>query len=476
MLKRALIFLVAFCLFVQSTAYVPPTYAASTSVRLTHISAGVSGGATREFIALMNMSPDAVDITGWCLVNKSSISFACFEPQSPAEVYVLPPGEAASIVSMPLAQTLPDGDFSLVYQPTSASSGSLVGSSESLRLVDGQGDTVDSHAWTTPLPSSQMYLRGDDEVGLWRAVAPVAIPQNGVVIETIDIEEPLPLPPPEAPILPTLPTLNISELLPNAIGSDSAAEFIELENYGTEPIDILQLRLVLGVSSLKEVFLEGLPIEPGEYRVILNSLFSFSLVNTTGRVQLLTGSGSLVAESAIYESPKEGESWALINEVWQYTNRPTPGAANEPSDVVTGLPKLETSSLKPCTANQYRSPETNRCRNIEVPTPPTPCLAGHFRSPETNRCRKSAVEPAAQPCQPGQERNSETNRCRTIKKLDTANYAVLGATSEEQPNQWYIFAAIAAAVLAVVGYAIFEWRREIAGLFKKLWQFVRRRF
>lgn len=401
----------------------------------------------------MNMSPDAVDITGWCLVNKSSISFACFEPQSPAEVYVLPPGEAASIVSMPLAQTLPDGDFSLVYQPTSASSGSLVGSSESLRLVDGQGDTVDSHAWTTPLPSSQMYLRGDDEVGLWRAVAPVAIPQNGVVIETIDIEEPLPppLPPPEAPILPTLPTLRISELLPNAIGSDSGAEFIELENFGTESIDISQVRLVLGVTSLKEVFLEGPPIEPGEYRLISNSLFSFSLVNTTGRVQLLTGPGSLVAESAIYESPKEGESWALINGVWQYTNRPTPGAVNEPSDVVIELPKLETSSPKPCKANQYRSPETNRCRNI-------------------------AVEPAVQPCQPGQERNPETNRCRTIKKLDTANYAVLGATSEEQPNQWYVFAAIAAVVLAVVGYAIFEWRREIAGLFKKLWQFVRRRF
>ncbi len=494
MLKRALLFLVVCCLLMQSVALVPPTSAASTDVRLTHVSAGISGGATKEFIAIKNTGEEPVDVTSWCIRNKADVSVGCFEPKNYYETIWLPAGATATLVSEQLAETLPDGDFSVIYRTTSSSSGSIVGSSESIRLVDRLGNTIDAHIWTTPLSSSLMFVRDDDEAGLWKITAPVSIPENGVEIEVftpdacLNIEgeqavmpdglvyndlgecvDPSTIPP------PVLPTLRITELLPNPAGSDVGAEFIEIENYSEEPMYIMELRLVLGVSSLKEVTLEGPPIAPGERRVISNSNVAYSLVNTTGRVQLTTPFGVVIDESAIYENPKDGHAWALINGVWQYTNKPTPGEANEPSEGALALPKLSTAEPKPCAENQYRSPETNRCRLIQVAAVPTACQAGYYRSTETNRCRKTTVTPEVQPCKEGQERNPETNRCRTIKKLQTANYAVLAAETEERPDQWFIVSVIVIVAAIIVGYAIYEWRKEIAHFFMRLWRFARRR-
>lgn len=494
MLKRALLFLAICCLLTQSIALVPPTSAASTDIRLTHVSAGVSGGATKEFIAIKNVSEEPVDVTWWCLRDKADISFACLEPESTFETLWLPSGAMASFVSQQLADTLPDGLFSVIYQTTSASSGSLVGSSESMRLVDRLGNTIDSHGWTTPLSSSSMFVRDDDLAGQWRIVAPVAIPIEGILSELyvpdacLNIEgdqtempdgfvyndlgecvDPATIPP------PALPTLRITELLPNAIGSDDSTEFIEIENYGEEPVSIVELRLILGVGTLREVMLEGSPIEPGELRIISNAEFDFSLVNTSGRVQLTTALGVLINESDMYENPKDGEAWALIGDRWEYTNTPTPGGENEPSDVPLILPKVATVEPKPCAENQYRSVETNRCRTIQVAAAPTSCQVGQYRSAETNRCRKIAVEPEIKPCDAGEERNPDTNRCRTIKKLETANYAVLAAKTEERADQWFIVWIAVAVVVLVIGYAVFEWRKEIIHFVKRVWRFVWRR-
>lgn len=493
MLKRALLFLVIFCLLAQSVALAPPASAASTDVRLTHVSAGISGGATKEFIAIQNMGGEPVDVTWWCIRNKADISFACLEPENSFETVWLPAGSAATFVSEQLAETLPDGSFSRVYRTTSASSGSIVGSSESLRLVDDTGATIDTHAWTTPLSSSQMFVR-DDLDDVWMTVAPVSIPEQGVVSHwyvpdaclNIDGEQ-VEMPDGfvyndlgecvDGSTIPplVLPTLRITEMLPNAVGSDDDAEFIEIENVGDEPVNIIELRLVLGVTTLKELVLEGPPIQSGERRVISNAEFDFSLVNTSGRVQLTTALGVLIDESEVYESPKDGESWALIEGTWEYTNKPTPGGENESSDVPLVLPKVAAVEPKPCADNQYRSPETNRCRTIQAAAAPMACQPGYYRSVETNRCRKSAVEPEVKPCDVGQERHPETNRCRTIKKLEPANYAVLAAETESRPDQWFIVWIIVLVAVLILGYAVFEWRNEIGYFFKRVWRFARRR-
>lgn len=457
MLKRAMTFLVVCCLFIQSGALASPTSAASTDVRLTHVSAGVSGGATKEFIVIQNSGDEPVDVTWWCVRNKAEVSFACFEPENNFETLWLPAGAAATFVSEQLAETLPDGVFSQIYRTTSSSSGSIVGSSESLRLVDSMGVTVDTHSWSTSLSSSLMFIR-DEETGLWVARTPVPIPEQGVTSEryipdaclNIDGEQavlpegfvyndlgecvdPVTIPP------KPVPTLRITELFPNAIGTDAGVEFIEIYNYGDSPVVIQELQVILGVGSLTTFTLEGSAIEPGEFRSFSNSEYDYSLVNTTGRAELTLPLGERIDITDPYETPKDGESWAFIDGVWQYTNRPTPGALNEPTDLPVVLPKMAmVAEPKPCAEGQYRSPETNRCRTIQAAASPAPCQAGYYRSSETNRCRKIAVEPEVRPCPEGQERNPDTNRCRTIKQLVPIDYAVLAAETEARPEQWNI--------------------------------------
>lgn len=99
--------------------------------------------------------------------------------------------------------------------------------------------------------------------------------------------------------------------------------------------------------------------------------------------------------------------------------------------------------LKPCKSNQFRNPETNRCKK----KPLKPCPPGKKRNPKTNRCKKIVVKESAKPkpkpepkpkakpkeckdtherdedtgrclkkCPPGKKRNKETKRCRKVKE------------------------------------------------------------
>ena len=85
--------------------------------------------------------------------------------------------------------------------------------------------------------------------------------------------------------------------------------------------------------------------------------------------------------------------------------------------------------VKPCRPDQYRNPETGRCKKISTRNTapsrvgnPKPCKPGQFRNPVTNRCKKIAQpisrptsRPASRnlkPCKPHQFRNPVTNRCK----------------------------------------------------------------
>ena len=128
------------------------------------------------------------------------------------------------------------------------------------------------------------------------------------------------------------------------------------------------------------------------------------------------------------------------------------------------------STLKPCKDGQYRSEETNRCRSIAAAAAALkPCSDDQFRNPATGRCKKIAsTEDILQPCKDGWERNPETNRCRKIKAAGTnvASYPVEAiAESSSTRTMWWALGGLAAAG---VGYAVWEWRREVARGFRRI--------
>lgn len=301
----------------------------------------------------------------------------------------------------------------------------------------------------------------------------------------------------DEPCDPEILPLKITELLPNAIGADEGNEFIEL--YNPNDVDVSLLFYVFYVGSGFNDFYSfpsGSYIKAGEYKAFSNRDIKFTLVNTTSSVTLRTINSLFVDSVPAYLDPGDGMSWVLINNVWQYTNRPTPDgvnlesllddasetltpcAANQYRNPLTNrcklLPEYE-SQLAPCKDGQYRSEETNRCRSIISDVVDlVPCAEGQERNPATNRCRSTTTavlgDSTLTPCKAGQERNPETNRCRNIVAMPDVGFAP-EKTAEQSGDKslYFVLAGVGAVVLS---YGLWEWRHEIAKLLAK----IRKRF
>lgn len=492
------------CLIIlNGVAYVSPTYAASANVVLTQIQAGGVGAALEEMVVLYNNSSEEVDISDWCIKNKSNVAFACFNHESTKRI-ILPGYSFATIASQPLSTTLGFYGFSVIYSLTNQSSGSIVGGGDTITLIDRSGSAIDSHSWSTALVGGMVFARQSsptlpfmyfdtDQLNDWWVESPQFIPDDQTIQRDADADVCLNIDGIQAELPdgfalgsdggchePPLP-LKLTEILPNALGSDTGKEYIEIYNPNDVSVDLENYELLVGQNLEKSFkFPEGSTILAGEYLVFTNTDIPFSLLNSSSRVQL-RGGESAVDESPPYQDPADDTAWAFIGGVWQYTRALTPGAENRVVEIITdedSSQKEAANSLKPCSENQYRSPETNRCRNFETSTTklPAPCKEGEYRSEETQRCRNvvSATETPV-PCKEGQERSPETNRCRNIKEMSTVDYGVLGATTSSKGNQAYIWLAIGALLLLALAYAVWEWRFEINKVFQKLIGFVRTR-
>ena len=511
MLKAFLGFLVSVVVLLSSACIFSPVHAASANVIISQIQAGGTGAATQEFVAIYNNSASGVDITNWCLTNKTNLVFACFAT-TPGQVRYLPSHSYAVAGSGALVTALASsGFFTTVYTPLSQSSGSITGGSDTISLINHTGAVVDQHVWTTSLvggtqlerhkqADTTMYIDTDVATD-WSVVSPSHIPQEGTVLETVSIDvcaniEGEQAIAPEGMVIDVdknchqrvIVKIDITEVLPNAIGGDEGSEFIELFNPNDTPVDLAGYMLWVGPKlDVSYDFPSSTIIPPHTYRSFSNKDIGFSLLNSSSQVRITTEDGIVVSEVPPYTDPKDGASWSLIGNTWQYTELPTPGAenislvtkgdddeaakttptpcaVNQYRNPDTGRCRLLAtvgSSVTPCKDGQYRSEETNRCRNIASDSKtPVPCDAGEERNAETGRCRKIAVAATPAPCKEGQERNPDTNRCRTITKMPSADYAVLGAKAENG-GSWYAWIAIGGILVLALGYAIWEWHVEI---------------
>lgn len=485
--KKRLLFLGLIVL--AGSACVTPTHASSASpVVLTYIQASGAGGAKDELIVIHNNSAVEVDVTNWCLVNKQAVQFACFEPPASepgmaGTKYFLPAYTSAAVASNEhiTASGLAQDFFSLTYTATNQTSGSLIASADTISIIDDDSEVVDVHTWSSAAPSGKAYQRVQimtspniyaamNDTSDWlvdaRKEAPPSELELRVNKETDDEAAPIRQPP------------VITELLANASGVDLGKEFIELFNPGTDTLPLDAFKLRIGFDTPKwYTFPAGSTLEPNQYKAFFDSDMGFTLPNTTGKVQLFLGDEA-AGEPIEYASPKDDHAWAFIDAIWQYTPSATPGLENklELALAMTDEEEGETETvqeLKPCAENQYRNPETGRCKLLSVAKSlePTPCKSNQERNPETGRCRliASATSKIPAPCKEGQERNPETNRCRNSIKMSSAQYGVKGAkTSKDNQPSWYYFAGIGLVVVGVLAYAVWEWREELCTIYGRI--------
>lgn len=298
-------------------------------------------------------------------------------------------------------------------------------------------------------------------------------------------------------------SLQLTELLPNADGSDTDHEYIEIYNPTNKTVSLITYYLQTGVAADKIYsFPAGAVIGPGEYKAFYNDDVNFTLINTTGRVVLGAIDGTVLGDSGVYESPGDGMAWALIDGIWRYTDQPTPGVANIWSlpDDDTDVPSQSTSVLCPagkyrnpltnrcrnietdasvlaaCDADQYRNPETGRCRKVASAAAQTPCKEGQYRSEETNRCRNIATASAElTPCKEGQERSPETNRCRNVSAKAVPDAAFAIEPMKEGLKAFAGWWALGGVGVLAVSYAGWEWRYELMNVLRRVKYFVIRK-
>lgn len=524
----------------------PNVGAISDNVVISQVQLGAIAAVEYEFVELYNNSPDDVEITNWCLyyINSglTASKMVCFTP-SDATSHLYIPGHSRMLAvsdELMTASTPMPGDVHFPYK--------LSGTSGYVRLQTGGGAEIDKVGWGVSTPTLDLAPKAAAGSVLQRKSVnsdvlqdsdvdsvdfEVALPresyQIGFIYEVRDIcanldgvQSVLPVGYivdgvncvlPATDLCPNLEGLQailpvgmrkdgaecvisqlvISEILPNASGSDTGGEFIEIYNPNNVEINLIDYVLSIGPNySSSYQFPVNATIGPGQYAVFYNNDVNFTLLNTTGSVRLQTTANLVIFETPVYDSPSEGFSWALIDGTWQYTNLLTPGAINLRGDDLTEMSATgvlapcdisqernpatgrcrkivsPTSVLAPCKDGQYRSEETNRCRNILADVSSLAvCAEGQERNPKTNRCRSVATnaDTTLEPCKDGQERNPETNRCRNISKMVAASYAPEKTEPISNYFGWWVLGGV--GFVAIV-YGLWEWRYEVIKAGRKL--------
>lgn len=533
----------AFCFFGLDTL------AVSQNVVISQIQLGDDASVKNEFIQLYNNSDEDVDITGWCLyyvtTSQSSNKITCLNPETNSLRVFLPKKTTVLLVSNELKSSSVGMSGDYYFNST------LSGIGGNVRLQNSFGNEIDKVSWGVSTADNELAsaptngsilsrVRINQEVlqdtdvsrADFEIVAPNEFYSFGFVYDIEDVclnIDGLQLVAPEnfvaeagvcaqvkvdiclnmdgiQSVLPAgtvfdvngncvVRPLLITEILPNAVGSDVGGEFIEIYNPNQEMIALSEYLIFVGPNYTKSFsFPADEVVESGEYSAFYNDEIKYTLSNTYGSVRLNTIDGLFVYETDKYKDPLDGVGWNLLDDVWIYSNQLTPGFENKVSENVMSVESLATcpagqernpetgrcrkiisSNLVPCKDGQYRSEETNRCRSIvsEVKSL-IECAEGQERNPATNRCRKIATttDVELKPCPEGQERNPETNRCRKIVKMSSAEYKPKETVSKDVGVGWL---ALGGVLVLAMAYGIWEWRREIAKLLARLRLFIVRK-
>ena len=198
MLKAFLGFLVSVVVLLSSACVFSPAHAASATVVISRIQAGGAGAATQEFVSIYNNSSTEIDISNWCLTNKTNIVFACFTA-GPNQLRYLPAHSYAVAGSTALVTALASSRFfTTTYMPLSQSSGSITGGGDTISLINQTGAAVDQHSWTIPLAGgTQLERRKQADVLMyvdtdmsadWSVASKTQIPQEATVLETTTVD------------------------------------------------------------------------------------------------------------------------------------------------------------------------------------------------------------------------------------------------------------------------------------------------
>ena len=209
----------------------------------------------------------------------------------------------------------------------------------------------------------------------------------------------------------------------------------------------------------KNYTLKGI-IKPEEYFVYYPREFRLTKNPTNQNTLELIDTDEKVIDTMSYPNgQRKGTAYALIGydkkgkPIWRVTYAPTPGEPNNYQE------------FKTCEKGKVINEATGNCVKV-TEAKVTICKKGQYLNLLTGRCRKIPTN-KKKTCKEGYYLNPDTNRCRKIKENDGADYSLEPENYEESSTFVGLYAIIGVVGVGLV-YLIFEFRREILKLWRKV--------
>lgn len=377
----------------------------SQSLMISEIQTGSSASANDEFIEIYNQSSQTIDLSTYKIEYFASNATGFLAPFRTVVLSgSLAPNSNYLLTSTEYLNDSADLHFAKFMAATGGN----------IRLVQGS-DQIDLVAWGTGLlPENVKAPAPGDGKSLSRKTALNGLQDtdnNAADFEVLTsptpnsgeyvAEEPLPEPPAETPPptepivddpspvdnppaedvvldLPVVPApqnvlpIQITELLPNPASpaTDDSDEFVEVYNPNEQSVDLSGYVIKTGANLSYQQPLSGV-IEPKSFAVFYSRDTDLVLSNTTGKAVLYDNSGFSISSTDVYSDAPEGQSWALINGVWQWTTSPTPQSANVliiPVAKVSSVPgTAKPKSTKKAAAAKVAGSKTATAKKASAP-------------------------------------------------------------------------------------------------------------
>lgn len=196
---------------------------------------------------------------------------------------------------------------------------------------DGQNLTLPSDSatnsgqnWATSVGITTPQTAGIYSYQWQMAFNGIGFGQSCVLSVTVEDTSPIDDPPvDDPPPVVVIPTIKITEILPNPKGKDPGREIIELYNYGTQSVmvDSWVLDNILPTQDLssKAFIFSNITIEPNQYFAITVPVGKFVMNNTKGGVVTLFDGEEQIIDSVSYlTKAPEGKSYASIDGAWKW--------------------------------------------------------------------------------------------------------------------------------------------------------------
>lgn len=139
----------------------------------------------------------------------------------------------------------------------------------------------------------------------------------------------------------------INELLPNPASplTDANDEFVELYNPNSSNFDLSGFKLAYGSNNpRKYTFPEGTLLKPKQFKTFTSGGTSLSLSNTQAQVWLLDPNEKVITTTEPYANAKDGQAWARNGTKWEWTAVPSPNSENTLSPVPSGDSKARSTA------------------------------------------------------------------------------------------------------------------------------------